>query len=233
MKINERLEGGISGPDVVDLDKLYRTAPARRKSNPENRSIAVSTTRPFSSQVAAAAVVVVVTAHAAVIWMFIGIMVLPRHQTVLQDPYVTAVSLIEERHISDVVPLPEVRLLTPTVDSTSLTFISFDDPDAGLINGITAPTSAPQLDPVVTVDTARYAVRAGLTAGDAVTVVLAIEVLADGSAGAISIVNSTGDSAIDAAAIDCARALKWIPGTVDRRARVMRIHFALTLAVPT
>jgi TonB family protein len=231
VKIDERHESGMTGPDVVDLDELYRIALARRKRNPANRSIAASSTRPFSSQVAAAAVVV--TVHAAVIWMFIGIMVLPRHQAISPDPYVTAVPVIEKRHISAVVPLPEVRLLTPTVDSTSLTFISFDDPDAGLINGITGPTSAPQLDPSVGIDAARYAARAGLTTGDAVTVVLAFEVLTDGSAGAITIVNSTGDSAIDAAAIDYARALKWIPGTVDRRARVMLIHFALTLAVPT
>jgi TonB family protein len=155
----------------------------------------------------------------------------PRREVEVPDPYVI-VSTIHQRHAVDIVPLPKVALFRPGIEGNQLRSISFGDRGSVLVNGIVASRSAPQLDPTVKVDSAVFATRAGLSPGDAVTVVLSIEVLANGSTGNVEIVSGSGDSAVDAAAIDCARSLRWIPGTMDQEARTMRINYSLTLAIP-
>jgi hypothetical protein len=73
-------------------------------------------------------------------------------------------------------------------------FIGVERSASDAVAGITAPISAPQLDTQTPIDPVPYAKRAGLITGRAVTLVLNIEVLADGSSGHLSILNSSGDS---------------------------------------
>ena len=93
--------------------------------------------------------------------------------------------------------------------------------DEGLLKGIVGSMSAPELDPAVKVESKPYAEQAGLSAGAAVTILLAI-----------TVVSGPKDSMIEMAAIEYARALKWIPGTLGRRPQAMRINFPVTLAMP-
>lgn len=178
--------------------------------------------------IVSAAVIIV---HGIVLWILTEAETGAPRQTVPADLYVTILPLVRQRHALEM-PLPEVHLSIPAIDSTAIGFVSFIDPNADLVPGITAPKSAPRLDSVVSVDSRPYAVRAGLAAGEAVTVVLEIEVLADGSVGQVTVVSGSGNSAIDQEAVNYAHALQWIPGTVERRARVMRINYAVTLALP-
>jgi TonB family protein len=173
----------------------------------------------------------VLLSHCALLWIVMG-----EHRNSLHpmSPVEPLMLIIppEKPSRAAKVPLPELHWVAPRVDSTAITAVSFADPDADVVKGVIAPASAPQLDPAVTVDSIPYALRAGLRAGDAVTIVLGIEVLADGSTGQVAVQRDSGSPAVDAAAIEYARALRWIPATVQRRARAMRINFAVTLAPP-
>ncbi len=231
MKVPQRFDNNSSDSDVVDLDELYRAALARSHLRRANASAPQHTYTSRTFELAGVAFAVI-TAHVAIVSLLIQIDVPPTHETALADSRVSVVTLPAQHVSSKAIPIPEVLLLAPTVEISTLRFTSFEVPDDGLVSGIVGPTSAPELDRSVTIDPRPYALRAGLAPGNMVTVLLAIEVLADGSAGAITIVSGTGNSIVDSVAVDVARILRWIPGTVDRRARVMRIQFPLTLGVP-
>jgi TonB family protein len=227
MKFAEPLEGNNNQADIVDLDQLYRVAPVRNVSiwRDSHRDSARSYASPLVAGVAVA------TAHAATFLLLLHGWRLPLLQGA--DGEVsrqTIVSFIERARTHDSVALPEMHLLSPTVDQT-ITNVSFEDPDADLVPGIIGPASAPQPDPAVVVDPTPFALRAGLNTGESVTVILTFEVLVDGSVGQVTVVTGTGSSLIDAAAMDYARSLRWIPATTNRRATVRRINFPVTLAL--
>jgi TonB family protein len=73
-----------------------------------------------------------------------------------------------------------------------------------------------------------FARRAGLSRGQAATVVLVVEFLADGRTGSVEVSRSSGNSAADAEAIAYVRLLRWTPGTRDRRAEAMRVSLPVT-----
>jgi len=131
----------------------------------------------------------------------------------------------------DEVPIPEMQLhrVTPAIDGIQM--VRFEDSDAGDISGVIASTSGPQLSRAQIAEVDPYARRAGLSVGRPETTVLVLEVLSDGTVGAVSVSHSSGNTAADAAAMDYARLLRWTPGTVDHRAQTMRISFPVTLAV--
>jgi hypothetical protein len=128
--------------------------------------------------------------HAVALWLLRGTLLPSTQPAALADLQTPVFTVIRRLQPPDAVPLPEFRVQKPNFDSTAISLITFTDPDAGLVGGITAPSSAPQLDPAVPLNVSSYALRAGLTAGEAVTLVLAVEVLADGSAGSIAIVGA-------------------------------------------
>jgi TonB family protein len=115
----------------------------------------------------------------------------------------------------------------------TLVDITFEDPDADLVPGVIAPTSAPYPDPSGGVDASAFAIQAGLVPGESVTIILQVNVLPDGSAGAIALQSSSGNPSADSEAIAFARALRWIPGTLQRRAVSMLIQYAVTLTAPS
>jgi TonB family protein len=136
--------------------------------------------------------------------------------------------IIVEPGSRDNEPIPEVTPATPRV-SRAITMVQFESPDWGDISGVTAPTSAPILSRFQPVDSADFARSAGLQPGQAASVVLTVEVLPDGTVGAVEIARSSGDAAVDAAAAAYARELRWIPGTREHHAEAMRINLPVTL----
>jgi TonB family protein len=106
-----------------------------------------------------------------------------------------------------------------------------EDPDDGALGGILAPASAPRLRTIQTVDTTAFARRAGLTAGQAKTVILIADIGEEGEPNQVDVLHSSGNTAVDAAAVDYALALRWIPATRERKPLSMRISFPVTLAV--
>lgn len=212
--------------DVLDLDQLYRAALARREVNIANESRGDSAPSYASLLLAGVAVI---TVHGAALLAVLHERRQPLvHETKEEASYQATVSIIDAARVHDVVILPEMRLVSPSIEA-AITKISFEDPDADIVPGIIGPASAPQLDPAVAVDPQPYARRAGLNPGEAVTVILAIEVLVDGSAGQVIVVTGAGNSTIDDAAMAYARSLRWIPATTNRRATVRRIALPVTL----
>jgi TonB family protein len=132
----------------------------------------------------------------------------------------------------DVVPMPEVELVPVRYHPTELAQVRFEDAEQGDTAGVVATASAPRLTESCArlCDPTRFAAGAGLELGQAVTVVLVIEVLPDGSTGFSEVARSSGNSAADAAAIQYAQSLHWVPGTRDRRALPMRIRVPVTFA---
>ncbi|HPF27868.1 MAG TPA: hypothetical protein PK159_14885 [Steroidobacteraceae bacterium] len=92
-----------------------------------------------------------------------------------------------------------------------------------------AENAAPVLDSSLAIDARPFAVQAGLVGGDEATIVLMVEVLADGQPGAIAVERSGGTAEIDAAAIDYARSLRWVPGRVGGIATSMKVRFGVHL----
>lgn len=132
----------------------------------------------------------------------------------------------------DDVPMPIVRLSSVSLALPTLIDVVFEDPDADTIPGIIAATSAPQPLRSAVVEHSAYALRAGLTPGESVTIVLSVEVLADGSVGQVSVQSSSGNPSVDLEAIALARAVRWVPGTLHRHAISMRVQYSVTLSVP-
>ena len=139
--------------------------------------------------------------------------------------------IIVQRNTRDTVPIPEVQVHLQEPDLKTLQLVRFEDSSSD-ISGVIGSTSSPQLARAQIVDPVLYARRAGLTSGHSVTVLLVVEVLADGSVGAVTLLRGTASPAIDTAALEYARLLRWTPGTVNHQARAMRISLPVTLANP-
>ena len=146
-----------------------------------------------------------------------------------EPPVATAGFIIDKPRITDTVPIPEVTLDLPRMNSRSIRLIQFESEDWGDISQVVAPSSAPQLSRFQPVDPAILARQAGLAPGQAASVVLTVEVLPDGTVGRIEIARTSGDLAVDAAAVAYGRALRWVPGTREHRAEAMRISLPVTL----
>jgi TonB family protein len=159
----------------------------------------------------------------------------PRSDPVRAIASAIIASVIEQPNDMDVVPMPEVKLTPVRYDVSELTQVRFEDAEQGDVGGVVATASAPRLTETCAqvCDPSRFAASAGLTPGQTVTVVLVIEVKADGSTGSTDVAKTSGNSAADAAAIQYARSLHWIPGTKDRQALSMRIRFPVTLVRAT
>ncbi len=129
----------------------------------------------------------------------------------------------------DKVRLPEVELDSVPTDLNALKMIQFDDPDQDQLTGIVGPASAPLLRRFQSANVQEFAQRAGILPDHPVTVVLSVRVDAGGAADSVDVVRGSGIAAADAAAVDYALSLRWVPGTVDHNPRSMRIILPVIL----
>ncbi len=145
-------------------------------------------------------------------------------------PRITEVRLLPSpgRRLGEI-PLPRVKLVDPRISLPTLTDIHFMDPDADRVPGVTGPESVPHPEGDTSLDTSLYAARAGLIASESVTVVLSVEVRADGSVGEVGVLTGSGNPAVDGEAVRYALAIRWVPGSWLGHAVAMRIRFPVTL----
>jgi len=146
-------------------------------------------------------------------------------------PPVLEARIILQKNTKDTVPLPDIPVHLAEPVTTALEMVRFDD-DSTDISGIIGSVSSPELARSQIADVRTYAQRAGLTAGHSVTVLFVLEILPDGSVGALTLLRGSGNREVDDAAIAYARLLRWKPGTVNHQARVMRVTQPVTLANP-
>lgn len=87
----------------------------------------------------------------------------------------------------------------------------------------------PRIDPDMQLVSAPFASRAQLEQGEVVTAILLLQVGADGKVISASVVRSNGDDFANEAAIDYARATRWIPGSIDGEPRAMQASLTVIL----
>ncbi len=144
------------------------------------------------------------------------------------DP-TTVIEILDEPRGVDTVPLPDIKLAIPSLDTDALDVVNFDDSDneEGVVVG---SASAPRLSRLQTVSSAAFARNAGVVPGHPATVVLAILISEEGRVNDARVARSCGNAAIDAAAVDYALTLRWIPGTQNHQPQAMRITFPVILS---
>ena len=141
----------------------------------------------------------------------------------------TAIEILDEPRGLDTIPLPDIKLAVPSLDTDVLDVVNFDDSDneEGVVIG---SASAPRLSRLQTVSSAVFARKAGVVPGHPATVVLAILISEEGRVNDAQVARSSGNAAVDAAAVDYALTLRWIPGTQNHQPHAMRITFPIILS---
>ncbi len=136
---------------------------------------------------------------------------------------------VDDMDRRDTTPLPELQLVTPEEHLVAPTVLRFEDLDDDA--AVVGSYSAPRLSRVQGVSPEAYARKAGVSPRHPVTVVLAILVQENGAVGDVRVVRSSGSDTIDAAALEYAKTVHWIPGTQDQKPQSMRITFPVVLSV--
>jgi TonB family protein len=88
---------------------------------------------------------------------------------------------------------------------------------------------APKIDPDQWMNIAPFASRAQLAQGEVVTVILLLQIAADGSVISALVVRSNGNEAANEAAIEYAKATQWISGEIDGEPRAMQASLTVIL----
>ena len=141
----------------------------------------------------------------------------------------TAIEILDEPRGLDTIPLPDIKLAVPSLDTDVLDVVNFEDPDneEGVVVGT---ASAPRLSRLQTVSSAVFARKAGVVPGHPATVVLTILISEEGRVNDAQVARSSGNAAVDAAAVGYALTLRWIPGTQNHQPHAMRITFPIILS---
>lgn len=143
------------------------------------------------------------------------------------DPIVAMILPTPRTTVGHVLPRPQ--LLSAALNIPTLTEFTFEEPDADEVPGVIGVMSAPRPLGLRAAVAALHAARAGLLAGESVTVVLSVEVLPNGSVGQVSVQSSSGNPSVDLEAVALARDMQWLPGTLRRHAVNMRVQYPVTL----
>jgi TonB family protein len=88
---------------------------------------------------------------------------------------------------------------------------------------------APRIDPEWRLDLGPFISRAQLDHNEVVTVLMILQIAADGSVISAAIVRSNGDDAANSAAIDYAKTTRWIAGEVDGESQPMQASLTVIL----
>ena len=151
------------------------------------------------------------------------------HASVPVESFAIAQIIIQSSSNGDKVPAPLVNLESVPVDSVPPMSMQFDEVDDAQLTDDMGPASFPHLARIQSVDVGDVARRAGIVLDRPLTVVLSVQVNTEGAAIAIDILRSCGVDAADQAAIDYALLVRWVPGTVNREPRTMRVILPVTL----
>jgi TonB family protein len=142
----------------------------------------------------------------------------------------TGVAPMYAEFLSDEPPIEAIHRIEPIEIPNSIDMPMPELPEAAVpaINEESA-VEVPQIDPLSGPDVARYSARANLPAGKIATVILTVSIGADGAVIAAEVVRSNGDESANAAAIDYARATRWIPGMIGGVPRPMQASLTVIL----
>jgi TonB family protein len=181
----------------------------------------------------AAVACAVIALHAAVLGViFFGASEGAGSKVNTSGEVVATAEIIQLKDVSDKIPIPDLQLLQPRLDPIALQEIRFDESIDDELGAIVGAVSTPRLARIQSVDPMSFACRAHLSAGGAVTAVVRVDVMEDGLADSVDIIQTSGNAAADSAAVEYALQLRWIPGTIERMPSKMRVRLPVTLAIP-
>ena len=127
------------------------------------------------------------------------------------------------------ITLVELPLKQLTSDVPPALPIHLNDADTATAIAPSIPFSAPRVEPGMVVESIPFVPNARWAAGRRVTVILAVDVSANGTVADVILERGTGDEAVDTTAIRHARKLRWIPGVLAGQPRQMRTRLVLTM----
>jgi TonB family protein len=135
---------------------------------------------------------------------------------------------------SDRVTVPSVRWIliehsNPPIPELPLSDGLADEAVSAVATLPRGRVTPPHPADVQVIDTGKFARRAGLPLGSGITVVLRVEVRADGAVGRVAVDVSGGNPRIDAAAIEYVRAMRWIGGRVDDEPEALWVRWGVSL----
>jgi hypothetical protein len=127
-------------------------------------------------------------------------------------------------------PGPDLSMLVVPIDAP-LPALQLDAPAIAydVARNAGAGVAAPSLRPDNAVGLAPFIAQAALLPGEGATVVLKIEVLANGEPGRIDIDTTSGSQQVDQAAIDYARQQRWYAGRIGDVIQAMWIRWGVRL----
>lgn len=172
----------------------------------------------------------VVGAHLAVIW---GLAALTSSRHVnklntteliirfLQSPVTT------EQVAQTEMTLPDITMDDPPISAPAPS-IEIEQ-QASSQSGISAPFTAPRVQPGLLANQLPFKEHAPWSAGQRTRAVLIVDVAADGSATDVEVETGTGDPNVDAIAVAYAQTLRWIPATINGRPALVRTRLVVSM----
>ena len=127
------------------------------------------------------------------------------------------------------VPAADLQFITVPVEFPGILQVELDDSVQDELGEVVSPISAPHVARVQSVDLATFARRLKLPPGVALTILLRVQVTEDGWVDSADVIRTSGNEAADAAAIDYAQELRWVPGTINHSPKTQRVMFSVTL----
>ena len=112
---------------------------------------------------------------------------------------------------------------------TQLAVLTDNSLDLSTARNAGTTKSAPTLKGGIPIDMTPYIAQAALLPGEGATVILRIEVLANGEPGQMAVDVSGGNRQVDRAAINYARQLRWFAGRANEAAEAMWIRWSVRL----
>ncbi len=165
------------------------------------------------------AVLAVGAGHVAVALLMMGDAVQSRIRSPAAEPLIV---FIEPQR-----PVLDGLTTQPEQDAKRIALVAPELPTQALL--IETATDPPKIDPGFAPDMSIYSKRANLAPGATATVMLLLDIAADGSVITAQLVRGSVDAEVNDAAIEYAQATHWIPGTVDGVPRIMQASLTVIL----
>lgn len=165
---------------------------------------------------------VIVLAHAFAIWILQRSILITYHA---ENPTVLVISIVARHAARIALDIPSSKLITP---------IQIELAPIPVLDLAPRPRSThlvpPMLDPAKPLKRFSVPRMAEARNPGVSTVILLVEVLADGSVGNITVQMGTGSAEIDAAAMAYVRGLHWRPAVIDGSPAPMRVLYGVDLS---
>jgi TonB family protein len=136
-----------------------------------------------------------------------------------------SIKFVESAAVLEEQPAPVAP--TPTLTEPALPLETIDIPLEAELPATAVMNSAPVPAATQPFTADEFAARASLSLTEEATVVVLVEVLADGTVGSVTVDRGSGDAQVDAVALGYVRWMRWIPGFTSGAAVAARVRYGV------